>query len=91
MSVATAPAADQHEGLPQPRRLLAFLTVAIGIVMAVLDGTIVNVALPTIALDQHASAAQAIWVVTGYQLAAALVLFDCADFRHFVLPSKRLP
>jgi len=78
MSVATAPAADLHEGLPKPRRLLAFLTVAIGIVMAVLDGTIVNVALPTIALDQHVSAAQAIWVVTGYQLAVVVGLLPLA-------------
>ena len=28
-------AADRHDGLPEPRRTLAFLTVALGIVMAV--------------------------------------------------------
>jgi len=78
MSVTTAPAADLHEGLPNPRRLVAFLTVALGIVMAVLDGTIVNVALPTIALDQHATAAESIWIVTGYQLAVSVALFPMA-------------
>jgi len=74
MSVTTAAATDLHEGLANPRRTLAFLTVALGIVMAVLDGTIVNVALPTIATDQHATAAEAIWIVTGYQLAVVVSL-----------------
>lgn len=69
---------DLHEGLPNPRRLLAFLTVALGIVMAVLDGTIVNVALPTIAADQHATAAASIWVVTGFQLSVAVGLLPLA-------------
>lgn len=69
-SPATA-AVDLHEGLPNPRRLLAFLTIALATVMAVLDGTIVNVALPTIGLNLQASAAESIWIVTGYQLAVA--------------------
>ena len=37
------------DGLPLPRRHLAALAIAIGIAMAVLDGTVVNVALPSIA------------------------------------------
>ncbi|MGN6101311.1 MAG: MFS transporter [Devosia sp.] len=79
MSISSAPAGvDAHEGLPHPRRLLAFLTVALGIVMAVLDGTIVNVALPTIALDQHATAAESIWIVTGFQLAVSVALLPMA-------------
>jgi len=79
MSVSTtAPVADALDGLPNPRRLLAFLTVCLGIVMAVLDGTIVNVALPVIALDQHATDAESIWLVTGYQLAVAVTLLPMA-------------
>jgi MFS transporter, DHA2 family, multidrug resistance protein len=79
MSVATPTAAvDVHDGLPNPRRLLAFLTVALGIVIAVLDGTIVNVALPVIAADQHATNAESIWIVTGYQLAVAISLLPMA-------------
>jgi len=77
MSVSAAPA-DLADGLPNPRRLLAFLTVCLGIVIAVLDGTIVNVALPSIAADQHASAAQSIWIVTGYQLAVTVALLPAA-------------
>ncbi|MDR3470205.1 MAG: MFS transporter [Devosia sp.] len=70
--------ADTLDGLPNPRRLLAFLTVALGIVMAVLDGTIVNVALPVIAADQHATNAESIWIVTGYQLAVSVALLPMA-------------
>jgi DHA2 family multidrug resistance protein-like MFS transporter len=79
MTTATPAAEDDlHEGLPNPRRLLAFLTLALGIVMAVLDGTIVNVALPTIAADQHATAAESIWIVTGFQLAVSVALLPMA-------------
>ena len=71
-------AVDTHEGLPNPRRTLAFLTVALGIVMAVLDGTIVNVALPLIGRGYHASDAETIWIVTGYQLSVAVTLLPLA-------------
>jgi len=74
IAATSSAAADVHDGLPNPRRTLAFLTIGLGIVMAVLDGTIVNVALPTIALDQHATDAASIWIVTGYQLAVVVAL-----------------
>ncbi|RCK52390.1 multidrug MFS transporter [Thalassospira profundimaris] len=67
-----------EDGLPQPQRGLAFLTVSLAIMMAVLDGSIINVALPTIAHDQHVSAAHAIWVVTAYQLAVVIALLPLA-------------
>ena len=41
--------APEHDGLPNPERLLAFVALAMAVGMSVLDGTIVNVALPTIA------------------------------------------
>ena len=56
------------DGLPLPGRYWAILTVALGITMAVLDGAIANVALPTIARDMDASQAGSIWVVNAYQL-----------------------
>jgi DHA2 family multidrug resistance protein-like MFS transporter len=67
-----------HDGLPNPKRTLAFLTLAMGVTMAVLDGGIVNVALPVIALEQHASAGDAIWVVTACQLAVVVALLPMA-------------
>ena len=45
-----------------------------GAVMVVLDFFIVNVALPSIAVDLHASASALIWVVAGYGLSFAALL-----------------
>ena len=47
-----------QDGLPNPQRLGAILAIAFGITMAVLDGAIANVALPTIASDFNASPAE---------------------------------
>ena len=46
--------------------------------MAVLDGSIANVALPSIARDIHALPAEAIWVVNAYQLAIVVALLPLA-------------
>jgi len=55
------------------RRLLAGVTLGSGV--AILDGSVVNVALRTIGRDLDASLAQLQWVVNGYLLAlASLVL-----------------
>ncbi|WP_417829823.1 MFS transporter [Thalassospira sp.] len=62
------------DGLPKPRRFYAALAILVTIMMAVLDGTIMNVALPTIAADQGVSPAHAIWVVTAYQLSIVVSL-----------------
>jgi len=48
---------DADQGLPLPQRYWAILVVALGITLAVLDGAIANVALPTIARDLNASPA----------------------------------
>ena len=55
------------------------LTVALAITIAVLDGAIANVALPTIARDLHASPAASIWVVNAYQLAVTVSLLPLAS------------
>src|SRR5262249_23873361 len=54
-----------------------------GAVMVVLDFFIVNVALPSIAIDLHASPSALIWVVAGYGLsfAAFLILASRAGDR----------
>lgn len=71
--------AEAPDGLPLPRRYWAILTIAIGLVMAVMDGAIANVALPTIAKDLQASPAFAIWIVNGYQLAVTISLLPLAS------------
>jgi DHA2 family multidrug resistance protein-like MFS transporter len=55
------------------------LAIAIGIAMSVLDGAVANIALPAIAADFHASAAESIWVVNAYQLAVVMALLPCAS------------
>jgi EmrB/QacA subfamily drug resistance transporter len=57
-----------------PRRWLAAIVMIIGALMDMIDVTIVNVALPTIRRDLHASATQLEWVVSGYMLAFAAAL-----------------
>ena len=57
-----------------PRRWLGAMVMIVGALMDMIDVTIVNVALPTIRRDLHASATQLEWVVSGYMLAFAAAL-----------------
>ena len=58
-----------------PRGRMALAGVTLGSAVAILDGSVVNVALRTIGRDLGASLAQLQWVVNGYLLAlASLVL-----------------
>lgn len=66
------------DGLPTPQRYGAILTIVLGLTMAVLDGAIANVALPTIAGDLNASPAASIWIVNAYQIAIVISLLSLA-------------
>ena len=74
-----APRLPIPDGLPLPQRYWALLTIALGLTLAVLDGAIANVALPTIARDVQASPAASIWVVNAYQLAVTISLLPLAS------------
>jgi DHA2 family multidrug resistance protein-like MFS transporter len=74
-----APRIPVPDGLPLPQRYWALLTIALGLTLAVLDGAIANVALPTIARDVNASPAASIWVVNAYQLAVTISLLPLAS------------
>jgi EmrB/QacA subfamily drug resistance transporter len=50
------------------------IVVVLGMIMSILDSTIVNVALETLHRDLNAPLAQIQWVVTGYLLALAAVI-----------------
>jgi DHA2 family multidrug resistance protein-like MFS transporter len=75
---------DAPDGLPLPQRYGAILTIALGIVMAVIDGSIANVALPTIARDLHASPSFSVWIVNGYQLAITISLLPLASLGEII-------
>jgi len=68
-----------EDGLDHPQRTWAWLTIIFGVTMAVLDGTIPNVALPTIAEHFGASPAVSVWIVNGYQLAIVISLLPMAS------------
>jgi len=56
------------------RRRMAALSVGLATMMAVLDGTMINIALPEIARAIAVTPASAIYVVSAYQFAVALIL-----------------
>jgi DHA2 family multidrug resistance protein-like MFS transporter len=70
---------EVEQGIPVPQRYWAIVVIALGITLAVLDGAIANVALPTIARDLHASAAASIWIVNAYQLSITISLLPLAS------------
>src|ERR1700688_3669200 len=80
-----SPSIIEHaDGLPQPQRNYAIVTIALGLVMSVMDGAIANVALPTIARDLDASPAFSIWIVNVYQLAITISLLPLASLGEII-------
>jgi MFS transporter, DHA2 family, multidrug resistance protein len=79
-------------GLPVPLRYWAILSIGLGVTLAVLDGAIANVALPTIAHNLQVSDAASIWVINAYQLAVIMTLLPFASlgekigYRNVYLP-----
>src|ERR1700733_13700807 len=73
---AALPAPD---GVPMPQRMWAIATIGLGLTLAVLDGGIANVALPTIAREVNTSPANSIWVVNAYQLAGTIWLLPLSS------------
>src|SRR6185437_10886754 len=78
-----APAAHA-DGLPVPRRYWAIVAILLAITLTVLDSTIVNVALPSLARDFHTSNAASIWVINSYQVAILIALLPLAALGEIV-------
>jgi EmrB/QacA subfamily drug resistance transporter len=78
--VTTAPAVngEVHWGTPVARGVLA--TTILGSGMAFLDSTIVNVALPRIGNELHASVAGLQWILDGYMLSLAALILIAGSF-----------
>lgn len=80
-SVVTTPgkvSVTPYDGLPDGARGRAMLVIILGLTLSVLDSSIVNLALPAIARELHASSAQTLWVVNAYQLAGLVLLLPLA-------------
>ena len=80
----TEPQNAVTDGLPTPRRYWAIVSIGLGITLAVLDGAIANVALPSIAQDLQASSAASIWIVNAYQIAIVVALLPLASLGEIV-------
>ncbi len=63
-----------QDGLPIPRRYWAMLSVALVLIMSVMDSTMANVALPTIAADIGIAPSMAVWIVNAYLMAILVTL-----------------
>ncbi|MCX8506784.1 MAG: MFS transporter, partial [Alphaproteobacteria bacterium] len=62
---------------PQDRRL-AFIAVILATAVCVVDASIVNIALPTIAKSLNTTPAESVWVVSSYQIVSAMFLLPLA-------------
>lgn len=74
----TANPSPEVDGLPAPRRHWGAAGLWIGMIMSVIDSSIVNIALPTISRDLAITSATATWVVTAYQVAIVMTLLPVA-------------
>ncbi|WP_036302461.1 MFS transporter [Methylobacterium sp. 77] len=72
------------DGLPVRERMLALLAIGLAMTMAVLDGAIVNVALPAMARDLGVTPASAIFVVNGFQIAVTASLLPLASLGDII-------
>lgn len=55
-------------GIEERKRWIALIVLCLGVLMIVLDTTIVNVALPSIRADLHFTETSLVWVVNAYML-----------------------
>ena len=58
---------------------MAVIATTIGTIISMMDQTVANTALPTIAHDVHATAAASIWVINAYQLALTVAIVPLAS------------
>ncbi|WNL39411.1 MFS transporter [Halomonas sp. PAMB 3232] len=72
------------DGLPGRERALALLALMTGTTMAVMDTTMVNLALPTIAEDLGASASRSVWITNIFQVVCAAFLLVFAGLSELI-------
>jgi EmrB/QacA subfamily drug resistance transporter len=80
MAARTGERPDPGRGRLRGNPALTLLSVALGVMMVALDGTIVAVANPSIQSHLHASLAGIQWVTNGYLLSLAVTLITIGKF-----------
>ena len=74
------PSSEAHQdGLPTPQRYWAAMTLLVAIGLSVLDASMANVALPTIAAEMGVSASSVVWVVNAYGLTVVVLLLPMSS------------
>lgn len=69
----------EWDGLHRPRIYYAMAATFCGLFLAVLDGTICNVALPSMASQLGVASEDSIWIVNAFQLAVMMLLLPFAS------------
>ena len=69
----------QWDGLHRPRIYYAMAATFCGLFLSVLDGTICNVALPSIASELDIPSSDSIWIVNAFQLVIMMTLLPFAS------------
>lgn len=72
------------DGLPGGERRIAVLVLMLSTLMSVVDATMINIAVPSIARDLDVSAARAVWVVSLFQVVSAATLLLFASLSELV-------
>src|SRR6185312_3284150 len=83
-SKASSVPAREADGLPVPRRYWAIVAIVLAIAMSVVDSSIANVALPTLAREFHTSPANSVWVINAFHIAILVSLLPLASLVEIV-------
>jgi EmrB/QacA subfamily drug resistance transporter len=74
IDIRTSPVSRPDESGARSRRWLALAVLCVSLLMVNLDNTVLNVALPTLVRDLHATSSQLQWIVDAYALVFAGLL-----------------
>src|ERR1700709_180347 len=65
---------EGDDGIPGVQRRAALIVMTLGTLIMVLDSSVVNVALPQIAIDMQVDPSAVVWVANAYTLAGAMTM-----------------
>lgn len=77
--INVAPAGPSVSGRPETRRWLALAVLCVSLLIVTLDNTVLNVALPTLVRDLHATTTQLQWIVDSYVIVFAGLLLTAGS------------
>ncbi len=72
------------DGLQKPRLYVAMAALLCGLFFSVMDGTVCNVALPTLARELGVGASDSIWIVNSFQLVIVMLLLPFAALGEMI-------